>query len=160
VLQMLPAQHADAFRTDAFNALVWYELEPVDMFLEAVSAALMGGDVAAWRALARDNFERDLGPVLRPSARAVDPDALLKRAATGWARIFDFGTMRIVEVQPAHAFVRVEGFDGASIVMRYATLGTMEGLLRSAGAAEASTRVRAGETSFARDFEYELSWRA
>jgi hypothetical protein len=160
VLDLLPPADADLFRANAFNSIVWYDLEPVDLFLEAASASLMGGDVAAWRALARDNFERDLGPVLRPSARKADRAARLRRAATGWSRVFDFGTMHIVDIRPASAFVRVEGFEAASIVIRYATVGTMEGLLRSGGVHDASARILAGETSFARDFEYELYWRS
>jgi serine/threonine-protein kinase len=159
VLQMLSTEHADAFRADAFNALVWYDVDAVDALLEAATAVLLGGDVGAWRALARENFDRDLGPILKPSTRIMDASALLKRAALGWARIFDFGTMRIGDVQPTRASIRMESFDGASLAVRYATLGTMEGLLRSAGAREVVARVTIGETSFARDFEYELSWR-
>jgi hypothetical protein len=159
VLRLLPFDHAEAFRGDVFNALVWYDLDPVDLFIEAATATLIGGEIGAWRGLARDNFDRDLGPILRPSARIVDLDTLLKRAASGWARVFDAGAMRVVAMHSERAFVRMDGFDAASLGMRYAVVGTMEGLLRSAGAAEVSARVLAGETSFAREFEYELSWR-
>jgi uncharacterized protein (TIGR02265 family) len=159
VLQQLPVEEADAFRADAFNALVWYELEPFDRFLEAAAAVLMGGDVAHWRLLARDNFERDLGPILRPSPRVLDARALLDRGAAGWARIVDFGVVKVIDVEASCARLRVEGFDGASLALRYATLGTMEGLVRAGGASDVSARVLAGEASFTRDFEYEIAWR-
>jgi hypothetical protein len=158
VLAMLPVQHADTFRADAFNALVWYELEPVDLFIEAATASLMGGEVSTWKALARDNFERDLGPILRPSPRAIEAGALIKRAPTAWSKIFDFGTMRVGDPHGGRTLVRVDGFEAASIAIRYSMIGTMEGLLRSAGATDIATRVLAGETSFARDFEYEIAW--
>jgi serine/threonine-protein kinase len=159
VLKLLPVEDADAFRADAFNALLWHELEPFDRFLEAAAAELMGGDVTPWRSLALDNFERDLGPILRPSPRVLDARALFERGAAGWARILDFGVVKVIEVEDACARVRVEGFDGASLALRYATLGTMEGLVRAGGASEVSARVLAGEASFTRDFEYEMVWR-
>jgi hypothetical protein len=129
------------------------------MFMEAATAVLLGGEVHVWRELARDNFDRDLGTVLRPSHRTTEPEALLRRSTTGWARIFDFGQMRIGDANGSRVMVKVDGFEAASLAMRYATIGTMEGLLRAAGAEPLGGRIMAGETSFARDFEYELSWR-
>jgi hypothetical protein len=159
VLTLLPPEHADALRTDAFNALVWYDLDAVDMLMEATTAALFDGEVAQWRRRAREHNERDLGPILRPGARLGDPDALIKRSASGWARIFDFGVMKQGTPQDGRMLVRVEGFEAASLAMRYAVIGTMESLLESAGVRDAVIRVVLGETSFARDFEYEVSWR-
>lgn len=132
------------------------------MFMEAACAALLAGDVAAWRELARDNFERDIGPILRPTQRASGADSLLKRAEVGWGRIFDFGTIRVSDATKVgtstRATVRVDGFDGASLAFRHVHIGTTIGLLRSAGLGEVGTRWTAGEGSFGRDFEYEVTW--
>jgi serine/threonine-protein kinase len=163
VLRRIPLEHADYFRGDAFNALVWYELEAVDLFVEASTAVLLAGDARDWKSLARDNFELDLGPVLKPTPRAVAPGALLMRSPAGWGRIFDFGVVRPT-LEPARgaagrALVRVDAFEATSMAIRWATIGTMEALLRAGGASEATSRITAGEASFARELEYELVWR-
>src|SRR5439155_23710587 len=139
----------------------------VDMFLEASAVLLLGGDVALWRELACTNFDRDLGAIFRPSQRQSDPVALLKRSSTGWARIYDFGTIRVVEPTasqplqpPMRALIRVDGFEAASLALRNATMGTSEGMLRSVGLTDVTARIITGETSFARDFEYEITWGA
>lgn len=165
VLDLLPAPVAESFRADGFNALVWYDLDTIDAFVEAASAHLMAGDMRRWRELAREYFDRDLGPIFRPSARVTDPMSLLKRVPVAWGKIFDFGTAKIGEPQSTarpgteRVLVRIDGFDAASLALRYACVGTTEGMLRGAPAGEASVRVLAGETSFARDFEYEVTWR-
>jgi serine/threonine protein kinase len=167
VLGRMPPDIAESFRTDGFNALVWYDLDTLDMFLEASTALLLGGDVALWRELACTNFERDLGAIFRPSQRQNDPVALLKRSSSGWARIYDFGSIRVIEPTapppaqaPMRALIRIDGFEAASLALRNATMGTSEGMLRSVGLSDVTARVTTGETSFARDFEYEIAWGA
>ena len=160
VLALLAPEDADAFRSDAFNSLVWYELDAVDALMEASTSTLMEGRAYEWRTLARENFEHDLAAILRPSNRLSDAQIALKRSLGGWARIFDFGTLRLGAVSGTRALVRVEGFEAASLPMRYALVGTTEALVASSGAAEVSVRIASGESSFARDFEFEVSWRA
>ena len=166
VLRALPGELAEAYRGDGFNALVWYDIEALDTFLEAATALVFGGDVSAWRTLARDQFDRELGPIFRSASRAGDPLSLLKRSVTAWPRLYDFANVRVSEgsnatgVAPNRATLRFEGFEAASVALRNVTLGTAEGLLKSGGPLEISSRIVVGETSFARDFELELAWRA
>ncbi len=158
VLRQVPRAQADLFRSDGFNALVWYDLESLDTFVEAATHTLLRGETTQWRAFARDNFEKDLVSLFR-SARTGDVPGILKRSPASWSKIFDFGTMRVSDPStPGRVNVKVEGFDTASLALRYATIGTMEGLVRGAGFPGATVRVLAGEASFARDFEYEMSW--
>jgi hypothetical protein len=163
VLALMPPDIGESYRTDGFNALVWYDLDALDMFMEAATAILLGGEVGVWRELARENFDRDLGSIFR-TQRVQDPASLLKRSSAGWARLYDFGTVRVVEpsgnMPSSRLLVRVDGFEAASLALRNATIGTTEGMLRSAGIAEVMMRVMAGEASFARDFEYEVMWEA
>ncbi len=149
VLDLLPADLADSARSNAFNALVWYDLEAVDTLIEAATLVANGGDASAWRALARNNFMRDFGPIFRPAGRAVDGAASLRRAQSVWTKLFDFGVVSVIET-PRKCLVRVEGFDAASLALRNIMVGTLEGLAERAG------RVVAGEASFARDFEVEF----
>ena len=166
VLRALPAELAESYRADGFNALVWYDIEALDTFLEAATALVFGGDVAAWRTLAREHFDRDLGPIFRSTTRAADPETLLKRSVTAWPRLYDFANVRVAEASTSssgavkRASVRFEGFDAASLAVRNLTVGTAEGLLKSAACSDMTSRVMAGEASFAHDFEFELAWRA
>jgi hypothetical protein len=162
VLAMLPREQADAFRRDAFNALLWYPLDAIDTFLEAGTTSLLAGDESAWRKLARDNFDRGLGPILKPSQGLGDAARGLKRAAAGWVRILDFGALRagdpIVSGKLARAEITVTEMDGASAALRNVHIGTMEGLVLASGAKDVGTRVISGDASFARELAYELAW--
>jgi serine/threonine-protein kinase len=165
LLAALPAELAEMYRADAFNALVWYDLEALDTLLEAATAIVLGGDVATWRILAREHFERDLGPIFRgTTVRAGDPVSVLKRTVPAWSRLYDFANVRVTEASTSGAgslkrvSLRFDGFDAASLALRHVTLGTADGLVRSAGQTELVARVTLGETSFTRDFEVELAW--
>jgi hypothetical protein len=172
VLRAVPPQLADSYRTDAFNALVWYDLEALDTFLEGATALVLGGDATAWRLLARESFEADFGQIFRAATRGGDPAALLKRSTATWSRLYDFANVRVGEPSrptglaaganagPARVTLRFEGFEGASLALRNVTLGAAEGLVRSSGARDATARVLAGEASFLRDFEIEIAWSA
>jgi hypothetical protein len=165
LLAALPAELSEMYRADAFNALVWYDLEALDTLLEAATAIVLGGDVAAWRVLAREHFERDLGPIFRgTTVRAGDPVSVLKRTVPAWSRLYDFANVRVTEASTSGAgslkrvSLRFDGFDAASLALRHLTVGTADGLVRSAGQIELVARVTLGETSFTRDFEVELAW--
>src|SRR5260221_11749352 len=108
----------------------------------------MEGNAATWRVLARENFEKDLAAILRPSTRPSDVQTALRRAVPGWARIFDFGALRLGNVSGTRFLVRVEGFEAASLAMRYAMAGTMEALVLGSGASEPTIRIVTGESSF------------
>ena len=155
VLAMLPRELAEMAQTDSFNALVWYDLENVDSLVEAGTLVALSGDPMAWRALAKENFERDLGPIFRPSTRTVDPDTLLRRMPSVWSRLFDFGSVRVNETA-RRVTLRIENFDAASLAFRNVLLGTLEGMLQNT--ATLTVRVASGESSFARDFEVEFAW--
>jgi len=157
VLKVLPSDLADLARTDAFNALVWYDLEGVDTFVEAATVVAQGGDPGSWRALARENFDRDLGPIFRPPVRVADGTALLKRIPSVWGRLFDFGVPKTEEASSRRVIVRVTGFEGASLSIRNIMVGTFEGMLAPTTSG-LSVRILAGEASFARDFEVEFGW--
>jgi serine/threonine-protein kinase len=160
VVDMLPSTHADSFRRDAFNSLVWYDLDPLDALLEAASSSLMFGASIGWQRLAREHFERDLASILRPTARASEPVALLERSAAAWTRVFDFGTLQVRSTAKGRAQIRFDGFDATSLAMRYVVAGTIEGLVASSGVAATAIRFSAGETSFSRELALEVSWRA
>ncbi|MEI7894512.1 MAG: protein kinase, partial [Myxococcales bacterium] len=163
VLGLLAIEYAEQFRLDAFNALAWYDLDPLELYMQSALVAFPERDAMLWRDLAREHFDRDLSPIFRPSPRMTDPEILLRRAASGWKRVLDFGTHKIdnpiVTASFSRMTMRVEGFDAACASIRYAMVGATEGMLRSAGAQGVFVRVVAGESSFSRDFEYDAAWR-
>ena len=155
ILAMLPAPLAESYRTDGFNALVWYELEAIDSFLEAATQSVLRGDASVWERLARDNFELDLASIFRP-ARVAEWEAALRRVPGAWGRVFDFGTVEISGPKGGHATLRVDGFDGASLALRHLVVGTLDGMF-STMANRPKVRITGGGVSFAHELEIDLT---
>lgn len=158
VRSALPAEHAETYRLDGFNALLWYELEALDTFVDAATVLVLRGDAFAWREMARSHFETELGAVLRPPGRITDPLQILRRCPAAWARVLDFGAVRVLEPHDRRAHLRFEHFDATSLALRYILVGATEALLRGGGVPEVTVRIVAGETNFSRDFDFELAW--
>jgi serine/threonine protein kinase len=156
VLALLPEELADTYRGDGFNALVWYDLEATDTLLEATTFTLLRRDPAGWQRMARENFDKDLAPIFRPTAQRTDTQTLLRRLPGGWGRVLDFGNPRIGESKSGGTLVKIDGFEGASLALRHVIMGTIEGLLH-ASMVPCTLRVLAGEASFVRDFEIEIA---
>jgi len=157
VLAVLPQRLAETYRADAFNALVWYDVEALHEFLEQATHHALLDDPTGWRLLARENFERDLAPIFRPSAARTDAMTLLRRLPAGLARVFDFGTTRIDENGSNRVRVKLSGFEAASTALRFITLGPLDGML--GGTPGLVVRLVSGESSFAPDFEVDVHWR-
>jgi serine/threonine-protein kinase len=156
VLGALPVGLAESYRSDAFNALVWYDIEALHAFLEAATHIVLLDDSTAWRNLARDNFERDLAPIFRPSA-SRDTMSFLKRLPAGLARLLDFGTARVDEQATNKVRVKIAGFEAASAAMRFLVAGILDGML--AGTPGLVVRPITGDQSFAPEFELDVLWR-
>ena len=155
VLSMLAPETAESFRVDAFNALVWHDLDPLDLLMDAATFALLGGETKQWQRLAREHFDAELGPIFRASARG-DATTLVQRLPEKIGRVLDFGAVKPVR-NGERWTLRFEGFEAASLALRYALLGTIEATLRNAGLTEATVKILSGEASFARDLEIELT---
>ena len=156
ILAMLPPELSETYRTDGFNALVWYDLEAIDTFLEAATQSVMRGEALVWERLAKDNFELDLASILRPT-RITEWEVALRRLPGSWGRIFDFGTVHVTEPKGAHATLRIDGFDAASLALRYVVLGTLEGMFATM-TNQPKLRVTSGEVSFGRELELDITW--
>lgn len=157
-LALVAPSIAESYRGDAFNALVWYELESLHVFLEAATFALMFDDATPWRHLAKENFERDFATVFRPTtARASDPAGLLARFPASLQRLIDFGSARVVETGSSRTSVRIGGFEGATSALRHVLAGTIEGML--AGTPGLVVRMPHGAATFAPELELDVAWR-
>ena len=157
VLAMLPPELSETYRTDGFNALVWYDLEAIDTFLEAATQSVMRGDPIVWERLARENFELDLASVFRPT-RVTEWEVALRRVPGSWGRIFDFGVVHVSEPKDSHATLRIDSFDAASLALRYVVVGTLAGMFTTM-TNQPKLRVTGGEVSFVRDLELDITWR-
>ena len=152
---MLAAKLADEYRTDGFNALVWYDLEALDSFLEAATQSVLRGDPGVWERLAKDNFDLDLAGIFRP-ARVTEWEAVLKRVPGTWGRVFDFGTVEVSAVKNGHATVKVDGFDAASLALRHLVTGTVDGMFGGM-AKRPKVRMAGAGVSFARELEIDVT---
>lgn len=158
VLSILSASLRETYRSDAFNALVWYEIESLHAFLEAATHVALLDDPTTWRALARDNFDRDLAPIFRPAAsRAAAALSLLRRLPASFARLFDFVSSRVDELASNRVRVRLSSFEAASAALRFITIGMLDGMLSAAPGL--MIRTVSGESSFLPELEVEVHWR-
>jgi serine/threonine-protein kinase len=157
-LSMLPPDIAHAFRTDAYNALLWHDIEPLDLMMDATTFSLLGGEVKQWRELAREHFDADLGTIFRAAGRR-DTTTLVQRLPEKIGRVLDFGAVKIGKTPEGNPMLRFDSFEAASLALRYALLGTVEGMLRSAAVEDASVKILSGEASFVRELEIEVTWK-
>jgi hypothetical protein len=156
ILSGLAPQLRETYSTDAFNALVWYDVEGLHTFLEFATHIALHDDPTVWRTLARDNFA-DLAPILRPTAGRSEAMTLLRRLPAGLARLYDFGAPRVDELASNRVRIRIGSFQAASAALRFVTLGMLDGMLF--GTPGVSIRLAAGEASFAPELEVEVHWR-
>ena len=156
VLGMLRTELADSYRSDGFNALVWYDLEALDSFLEAATQSVLRGEALVWERLARENFDSDLASIFRPT-RVTEWEVALRRVPAAWGRVFDFGTVQVGDVKGGHATVRINAFDGASLALRYLVAGTFDGMFTTM-TSRPKVRITGGEVSFAADLEIDITW--
>jgi hypothetical protein len=156
VFSVLPPGLAETYRSDSFNALVWYDVEALHTFLEAATHLVLLDDSTAWRSLARDNFERDLSPIFRPTA-SRDTLGFLRRLPAGLARLLDFGATRVEEQTHNRVRVKITGFEAASAAMRFLVAGILDGMM--AGTPGLVVRPIAGEASFSPELDLDVLWR-
>jgi serine/threonine-protein kinase len=152
-LARLDGKHADDVRAGAINALVSYDLETLDAYLELASIALVR-DRTAWRRIGREAVDGELAGFLRAALRpAPDLAAAVRRGVSVWQRLFSFGSWRVVASGSGEVTVHVAEFEAASLSLRQWVVGVIEATCERA----VSRPVRGTISAGAGDFERELS---
>lgn len=156
LVAQLPERYAAEFRGGAINALVAYELEAVDAYMERASSLLVR-DRARWREIGRLSVDGELHSVVRTLLRpAFDLGAVVRRGITTWARLFSFGAWRVQTPQSGKVVLTIGEFDPVPQPLRLWVVGVMEQVVRRAVRADARVFITSGEQDFAPELTCEI----
>src|SRR5262249_45759439 len=128
----LPERYAVEFRSGAINALVAYELEALDAYMEYASATIVR-DASRWREIGRMAVDGELPNVVRSVLRpAIDVPSVLRRGIPTWARLFSFGTWRSGTALSGKASLTIGELDAVAQPLRLWLVGMIEQCSRRA----------------------------
>lgn len=157
VVSQLPAQYANEFRHDSINALVGYELEALDAYME-IATTLALPDIGQWRQIGRQAASGELLSVLRTLLRpSTDLLALIRRGVSTWSRLFTFGSWRVSKNPTGKVLLQITEFDPASLPLRLWTVGMIEETSYRAMNADVRVIITQGELGFTPELAMELS---
>jgi serine/threonine-protein kinase len=154
---MLPARWATDFRNDSINALVSYELEALDAYME-LATALVVRELPRWRELGHRAVAGELASLVRPATRrASDVTSALKRAIPVWSRFFSFGAWRVGGAPDGRVSLHIAEFDPASQPLRLWLVGVIESTAQRAVAPELKVSITLGEMGFTPELACDLA---
>jgi serine/threonine-protein kinase len=156
LVRQLPERYAQDFRDGAINALVAYELEAVDAYMEIAAASLVR-DASRWREIGRISVDGELNIVVRTLLRpTLDVGAVVRRGITTWARLFSFGTWRVGTSPSGRVMLTISEFDPVPAPLRLWMVGVIEQIARRAVRADARVFITSGEQDFASELVCEV----
>ena len=157
VVAQIPARYGDDFRHDSINALVGYELEALDVYME-LATSLVLRDVERWRDLGRLAVPGELHGLVRTLFARVTPDiaGLVRRGTSIWQRLFTFGSWRVATGPTGKVMLHIGDFDPASLPLRLWVVGMIEETARRASGAGVRVTITAGEIGFTSDLACEI----
>src|SRR5208282_5617567 len=87
LVAQIPERYATEFRNHSINALVAYELEAIDVYMQLATAMLVR-DAGRWRDFGRLAVDGELYNVVRTMLRpTVDVGGMVRRGVSVWARL-------------------------------------------------------------------------
>ena len=156
IVAQMPSVYSADFRNGSINALVAYELEALDAYMEHATS-LVVRDPGRWRELGRVAVDGELYNVVRTLLRpSVDLAAVLRRGTSIWARLFSFGGWRVVARPDGRAELHIVEFEPAAQPLRYWVAGVIEQTVRRAVRLDARVVITAGEQSFSPELVCEI----
>ena len=157
VVSQMPARYGDDFRHDSINALVGYDLEALDAYME-LATSLVLRDVERWRDLGRLAVGGELHGLVRTLFARATPDiaGLVRRGTSIWQRLFTFGSWRVATGPTGKVMLHIGDFDPASLPLRLWVVGMIEETARRASGASARVTITAGEIGFTSDLACEI----
>ncbi len=158
VIAQMPARYADDFLHDAINALVGYELEELDAYME-LATSLVLRDVERWRDMGRLSVGGELHSLVRTLFARPTPDVagLVRRGTSIWQRLFEFGSWRVATGPTGKVTLHIGDFDPASLPLRLWVVGMIEETTRRGAGASVRVTITAGEIGFTSDLACEIS---
>ena len=156
VVGQLPNQYATDFRHESINALVGYELEALDAYME-IATSIVLPDTNTWRQLGRQAVGGELLSVLRTLLRpSTDLLALIRRGVSTWSRLFTFGSWRVAKSPSGRVALQISEFDPASLPLRLWVVGMIEETACRASSSDVKVTITMGELGFTPDLAIEL----
>lgn len=157
IIGQLPQRYADDFLNDSINALVAYDLEALDAYMD-LATSLSLHEPNRWRALGRSAIGGELHNTVRSVLRpAPDLQIAIRRGISIWSRLFSFGTWKIGSSAPGRVLLQVGEFDPASLALRLWVVGVVEETARRAASYDVRVNIAAGEAAFSPELACELS---
>jgi serine/threonine-protein kinase len=156
IVANMPSAYSGDFRNGSINALVAYELEALDAYMEHATA-LVVRDPGRWREIGRVAVDGELYNVVRTLLRpTLDLAAVVRRGTSIWTRLFSFGGWRVAARADGRAELHIVEFEPASQPLRYWVAGVVEQTVRRAVRVDARVVITAGEQSFSPELICEI----
>jgi hypothetical protein len=157
VVGQLPQRYADDFLNDSINALVAYDLEALDAYMELATAVTFH-EPTRWRALGRAAIGGELHNTVRSVLRpAPDLQIAIRRGISIWSRLFSFGAWKVGSSAPGRVLLQVAEFDPASLPLRLWVVGVVEETARRAASYDVRVNIVGGEAAFSPELSCELT---
>lgn len=157
IISQLPQRYADDFLNDSINALVAYDLEALDAYME-LATSMFVHEANRWRLLGRAAIGGELHNTVRSVLRpAPDLQIAIRRGISIWSRLFSFGTWKLGPSTPGRVLLHVGEFDPASLALRQWVVGVVEETARRAASYDVRVSIAAGEAAFSSELTCELS---
>ncbi|MFT3774719.1 MAG: protein kinase [Minicystis sp.] len=157
VVKQMSESWADDFRNDSINALVAYDLEALDAYMELASSILVR-DPGRWREIGRLAVDGELHNVVRTLLRpAIDMSSVIRRGTSTWARLFSFGVWRVGMSSNGKVTLHIGEFEAVAQPLRLWVVGVIEQTARRAVRAETRVTVISGEQDFTSELVCEIT---
>lgn len=156
VVAQMPSAYAAEFRNGAINALVAYELEALDAYMEYATAMVVHYS-ARWREFGRLAVDGELYNVVRTLLRpAGDVGSVIRRGVSTWARLFSFGAWRVGASPTGRVTLVIGEFNAVPQPLRAWIVGVVEQTTRRALRTELRVTITSGEQDFASELSFEI----
>jgi serine/threonine-protein kinase len=156
VVAQMPASWAADFRNDSINALVAYDLEALDAYMEYAST-LFVHDTSRWREIGRLSVDGELHNVVRTLLRpSTEVAHVVRRGISTWARLFSFGAWKFGTAPSGRVQLSIGEFEAVALPLRLWTAGVIEQTARRAVRAELRVVITSGEQEFTPEMVCEI----
>jgi serine/threonine protein kinase len=141
VLDGLPRDLALEFEYSTVQAIVLYDVESANHYLETVTRDVAHGNTSWARSAGSSAVQSELGPLFRNALRLDELPAVMRRVVPVLSRLVDFGVWEL-ESSGSVTSLRVAEFEPAGGPLRLWIAGVLDGALTASGLRARSTIAR------------------